>query len=159
MVGLKVIRQIDLNRLRFFGASFLSQTTPKFTPEARARAVRMAFDHEDEHFCRWPAISSVVGKIGCSAHTLLDWVDKADRNCGRSPEVGSDVEVKALDRENRELRQASVRKGTWQIARCTSWSGVDGGGRSGLDADSTPSRGHWALCPAWSEGAWPYCPY
>ena len=108
----------------------------------------MASDHEGKHFCRWPAISFFVGKIGCSSHTLLDWVEKADRNCGRSPEVGSDFEVKTLDRENRELRQGNVRKGTWQIALYASWSGVDGGGRSGLDADSTPSRGHWALCPA-----------
>ena len=48
-------------------------------------------------------------KIGFSAHTLLDWVKKADRDNGRAPGVPFYVAAKskALERENRELRQAN----------------------------------------------------
>jgi hypothetical protein len=31
-------------------------------------------DHEREHASRWAAISSIAGKIGCTAQTLSDWV-------------------------------------------------------------------------------------
>jgi transposase-like protein len=86
-----------------------SQTTNKFSPEVRDRAVRMVLDHESEHPSRWAAISSIAGKIGCSPHTLLEWVKKSDWDSGRAPGVPSDVaaKLKALERENRELRQAN----------------------------------------------------
>jgi putative transposase len=70
----------------------------------------MVLDHEGEHPSRWATISSIAGKkISCSPHTLLEWVKKADRDSGRSPGVPSDVaaKLKALERENRELRQAN----------------------------------------------------
>ena len=86
-----------------------SQTTNKFSPEVRDRAVRLVLEHESEHPSRWAAISSIAGKIGCSPHTLLEWVQKSDRDSGRAPGVPSDVaaKLKALERENRELRQAN----------------------------------------------------
>ena len=51
-----------------------SQTTNKFSPEVRARAVGMVLEHEGEYASRWTAVQSVATKIGCSPHTLLDWV-------------------------------------------------------------------------------------
>jgi transposase-like protein len=86
-----------------------SKTTNKFSPEVRARAVRLVLDHEGEHTSRWSAISSIAAKIGCTAQTLNEWVKRAERDSGIRAGVPADVatKLKALERENRELRQAN----------------------------------------------------
>ena len=86
-----------------------SKTTNKFSSEVRARAVRMVLDHEGEHASRWAAVSSIAAQIGCTAQTLHEWVKKAERDSGVRAGVPTDVatKLKALERENRELRQAN----------------------------------------------------
>ena len=87
----------------------MSKTTNKFSTEVRARAVRMVLDHEGDHPSRWAAIVSVAEKIGCVPQTLFEWVKKAEVDSGKRAGVTTDMaeKMKALERENRELRQAN----------------------------------------------------
>ena len=86
-----------------------SKTTNKFSPEVRSRAVRLVLDHEHEHPSRWSAIISIAAKIGCTPQTLHDWVKKAEVDSGQRAGVPTETaeKLKALERENRELRQAN----------------------------------------------------
>ena len=86
-----------------------SKTTNKFSPEVRDRAVRMVLDHADEHPSRWAAVTSIAAKIGCTPQTLHDWVKKAEIDSGQRTGVPTEMaeKLKALERENRELRQAN----------------------------------------------------
>ena len=86
-----------------------SKTTNKFSPEVRTRAVRMVQDHAGEHSSRWSAVTSIAAKIGCTPQTLHDWVKKAEIDSGQRAGVPTDMaeKLKALERENRELRQAN----------------------------------------------------
>jgi transposase len=78
----------------------------KFSPEVRSRAVRLVLDHEHEHLSRGAAIMSVAAKIGCTAQTLNEWIKKAEVDAGKRAGVTTDMaaRLKALERENRELR-------------------------------------------------------
>ena len=69
----------------------------------------MVLDNEGQHGSRWQAITSIAAKIGCSANTLNDWAKKAEVDSGRRAGIPSDMaeRMKALERENRELRQAN----------------------------------------------------
>jgi transposase len=86
-----------------------AKTRNKFSPEVRERAVRMVFDHQGEYPSQWAAISSVAAKIGCTGETLRHWVRQAERDAGQRAGLASDerARLKALERENRELRQAN----------------------------------------------------
>src|SRR5208283_280788 len=86
-----------------------STTTNKFSPEVRDRAVRMVLDHAGEHPSRWAAVTSIAAKIGCTPQTLHDWVKKAEVDSGQRAGVPTEMaeKLKALERENRELRQAN----------------------------------------------------
>jgi len=86
-----------------------SKTRPNYSPEVRERAVRMVLELAKEHPSQWSAIEAIAPKIGCAAQTLHNWVAQAERDAGVRAGLTSDERerMKALERENRELRQAN----------------------------------------------------
>jgi transposase len=121
------------------------QTSNKFSPEVRERAVRMVFDHQTEHASHWVTITSIASKIGCNPETLRSWVRQAERDEGKRAGLTTDgrERIKALEREVRELRQAneilgrasaSVRQGASVLRIHRTWCGawIDAASRSWL---------------------------
>ncbi len=87
----------------------MNKTTNKFAPEVRERATRMVLDHQKDYPSRWAAVVSISEKIGCAPPTLHEWVKRAEVDSGKRAGVSSEMadKLKALERENRELRQAN----------------------------------------------------
>jgi transposase len=81
----------------------------KFSPEVRERAVRMVQEHRGEYPSLWATIESISAKIGCVPQTLNEWVKKSEIDSGAREGVTSDERerIKALERENKELRRAN----------------------------------------------------
>ena len=81
----------------------------RYPQEVRERAVRMVFEHQDEHPSQWAAITSIAMKFGVSSETLRKWVRRAETDDGLRPGVTTEERerLKALERENRELRRAN----------------------------------------------------
>ena len=81
----------------------------RYSLEVRERAVRMLHDQESAHSSRWAALQSIAAKIGCTPETLRKWAERAEIDDGRRPgKTTSELEeLKALKRENRELKRAN----------------------------------------------------
>ena len=96
-------------------------TSKKYSPEVRERAVRMVREHRTDYGPHLEAISLVAAKIGCAGETLPSWVRRAERDQGVRPGPISEEHesIKALERENRERRQANeiLRKASAYLRR------------------------------------------
>jgi transposase len=81
----------------------------RYSPEIRERVVRMLFEHEKDCESRWAALVSISGKIGCTPETLRSWIKRSEIDSGHRDGVTSDdrERLKALERENRELKRAN----------------------------------------------------
>ena len=81
----------------------------RFSPEQRAKAVRLVVEARAQHESEWAAIESVAAKIGASTETVRKWVRRAEINAGQRPGMTSEehAEVKRLRREVAELRRAN----------------------------------------------------
>ena len=78
-------------------------------PEVRERAVRLVLDQPGEHDSQWGAIVSVSTKMGCVSETISKRVRRVERDLGQRAGLTSSEreQLKALERENRELRRAN----------------------------------------------------
>ena len=87
----------------------MSETSKRYSPEVRERAVRLVLEHQPEYASQWAAMGSIAGKIGCTPETLRCWVRRAEVDEGLRPGLTSEerARLKELERENRELRRAN----------------------------------------------------
>ena len=97
-----------------------SKKANRYSPEVRARAVRMVFEHQGSYETQAGAIAAIAPKIGCIPQTLSGWVKQAEKDGGMRDGVTTEERdrIKTLERENRELRQANeiLRKASAYLA-------------------------------------------
>jgi transposase len=69
----------------------------------------MVVEHRGQYGSQWEAITSIAGKIGCSAEALRKWVRQAEIDSGRRGGLTSDERKRMgeLERKVRELRRAN----------------------------------------------------
>jgi len=81
----------------------------RYSPEVIERAVRMVNESNGQYESQWAAIASIAAKIGCTAETLRRWVRQHERDTGQRPgtTTAEQQQIKALEREVRELRKAN----------------------------------------------------
>ena len=87
----------------------MSKKSNQFSPEVRERAVRMVREHRADYPSLWAAIESIAPKIGCVPQTLNEWVkrDQIDTGARDGVTTSEREHMKALERENKELRKAN----------------------------------------------------
>jgi len=85
------------------------KTMKRYSPVERERAVRLVFDQQHQHSSQWSAIESIASKIGCTPETLRRWVRQTETDQGKRSGISSTDRdrLKALERENRELKQVN----------------------------------------------------
>src|SRR4030095_2319635 len=81
----------------------------KFSPEVRERSVRMVEEHRADYGSEWEAMTSIAGKIGCTAGTLRRWCreEVSRRTAPAAPPEDDKARLKLLEREVKELRRAN----------------------------------------------------
>ena len=86
-----------------------SKRSNRFSPEVRARAVRMVLEHQKDYDSQSAAIAAIAPKIGCIPETVRRWMRQEETNLGLRDGVSSDERsrMKELERENRQLRQVN----------------------------------------------------
>jgi transposase len=81
-----------------------------YPAEMRARAVRMVGEVRPSYDSEFAAIKAVAARLGIgSAETLRKWVRRAEVDAGTRPGITTEEneQIKALKRENAELRRAN----------------------------------------------------
>lgn len=85
-------------------------TSRKYPPELRERAVRMFGETRGQHKSEWAAMAAVAELLGVGTpETIRKWVRQAETDQGARPGVTTEesAELKRLRRENAELKRAN----------------------------------------------------
>ena len=87
------------------------ETSRRYPPELKARAVRMYAEIRPDHESDWEAMGRVAELLGVStAETVRKWVRQGQVDAGDRGGVSTEeaAEIKRLRRENAELRRANA---------------------------------------------------
>ncbi len=87
----------------------VAPTHRRYSPETKARAVRMVRQLRKETGTSHGTIKRVSEQIGCGTESLRLWVRQADIDEGIEPgtTTADAARMKELEQENRELRRAN----------------------------------------------------
>lgn len=84
-------------------------TARRYSPEERARAVRLVRQLRKELGTTRGTVQRVADQIGCGVESLRTWVKQAHIDEGIEPGLSTAeaARIKELEQENRELRRAN----------------------------------------------------
>jgi len=84
-------------------------TTRRYSPEEKARAVRLVRQLRKELGTTHGTIRRVADQLGCGVESLRTWVKQSDVDDGTEPGVttADARRIRELEQENRELRRAN----------------------------------------------------
>ena len=88
-----------------------ANSSRRYPPELRERAVRMVAEVRDQHETEWAAMRVVSELLGVgTTETVRKWVRQAEIDDGSRPGVSTEesAELKRLKRENAELKRANA---------------------------------------------------
>lgn len=85
-------------------------TTRRYSPEEKARAVRLVRQLREELGTSQGTVSRIADQLGYGPETVRKWVRQADVDEGYVGGVSTEdsERVKALEQENRELKRANA---------------------------------------------------
>ncbi len=81
--------------------------TPTYTAEFRARGIRLFKENRANYPSDNAAYRAIASKLGCSPDSLRAWRQQSEHDTGTRDGLSSEDKgrLKALERENRELRK------------------------------------------------------
>ena len=81
----------------------------RYSSELRERAVRMAIEKRADYPSEWATFTGIAKLFGMSPETLRTWVrrDQVDHGTRVGLTTDERARLKALERENRDLRRAN----------------------------------------------------
>ena len=85
------------------------KTHPVLTAEFRGRGVRLFNEQRSEYFSDNVAYNEIAPKLGCAPDSLRGWCRKLERDAStrNGPTSDEKAQIKDLEREVREMRQAN----------------------------------------------------